>query len=92
MHRDVLELVAVRQHQISMELEAALLEASKNSDDLFSRKKLNISHIDFPLSVSSLGWIRILQLKHIKRCRIHAKAVAHPFVDKVLKDVEVKVD
>lgn len=37
-HRDVLELISVRQNKISVEFHASLLEATENSDDLFSGK------------------------------------------------------
>ena len=40
MHRDILKVVTVWQHEVGVELETALLEAAKHPYDLVSRKEL----------------------------------------------------
>ena len=39
-HRDVLEVVPVRKHEVGVKFEPALLEAAKNADDLLSGKQI----------------------------------------------------
>src|SRR5690606_37036614 len=47
-HRDVLELISVRQNKVGVKFHASLLEATKDPDDLFSGKELDFCHIVLP--------------------------------------------
>ena len=44
MHQDVLEVASIRQHQLSMELQAAFAEAAEDANDLFPPEEVNVRH------------------------------------------------
>ena len=43
-HGDVLEIIAIRQNQVGVELHASLLEAPEDADHLFLGKELDLRH------------------------------------------------
>ena len=42
MHGNALELVTIRQDEVGMEFQAALLKAAKHADYLLTREQLNV--------------------------------------------------
>src|SRR5262245_51818702 len=68
MHRDVLKVIPIWQHQIRVKLEASLLEATEDPDDVITREQIEIRHgLSVSLAVPALRRVCVLQPKHIKR-------------------------